>query len=173
MEGWVTTIITVVVSALITTIISTIVGRSLKKRFEKKDEEERIIKQEEDTKNRETIVKVLREELKPVTDTIDKLNDKLDKIGEGTLSSLRNDILTCYYKCHDKGYRNDYDFQNIHDLYEAYKALDGNSFVADIMVRFDNLPTKEEFREEQRTELDEIKRKPNKLAPKSTKKKGE
>ena len=60
-------------------------------------------------------------------------------IGGGTLSSLRNDILTCYYRCVEKGYRNDWDYTNIHDLYKSYSELHGNSFVADVMERFDNL----------------------------------
>lgn len=149
MEGWVQTVITVAVSALITTIISTIIGRVLKNRFEKKDAEDRVLKEQEETQRKELIVTVLRDEIKPISNTIEKLSDKLEKIGDGTLSSLRNDILTCYYRCREKGYRNDYDFQNMHDLYEAYSGLNGNSFVADVMDRFDKLPTKEEYREEQ------------------------
>ena len=62
---------------------------------------------------------------------------------EGTKCSLRNDILTLYYKCCEKGYRNDYDYQNIHEMYDAYQELDGNSFIKDIMKRFDELPVKE------------------------------
>ena len=149
MEGWVQTIITVVVSALITAIISGIIGRALKKHYEEKDAEDRVLKEQEEAQRKDLIVTVLRDEIKPISDTIEKLSDKLEKIGEGTLSSLRNDILTCYYRCREKGYRNDYDFQNMHDLYEAYSGLNGNSFVADVMDRFDKLPTKEEYREEQ------------------------
>ena len=169
MEGWVQTIITVIVSALITAIISGIIGRALKKHYEEKDAEDRVLKEQEEVQRKETIITVLRDEIKPISDTIEKLSDKLEKIGEGTLSSLRNDILTCYYRCREKGYRNDYDFQNMHDLYEAYSGLNGNSFVADVMDRFDKLPTKEEYREEQ----EELRKRTNKLTPKSVKKKGE
>ncbi len=43
----------------------------------------------------------------PVNKKIDVLMDKVSKTEEGTLSSLRNDILTCYYRCVEKGYRGD------------------------------------------------------------------
>lgn len=81
-----------------------------------------------------------------VQNEIKEVNDKLDRVADGTLSTLRNDILNCYYKCREKGFRNDYDYTNIHDLWDAYKALNGNSFVEDVMNRFDNLPPKEEFK---------------------------
>lgn len=66
-------------------------------------------------------------------------------MSEGELSSLRNDILTCYYRCREKGYRGDWDYTNIHDLYDAYKQLHGNSFIDDVMKRFEALPAKEEL----------------------------
>lgn len=31
----------------------------------------------------------------------------------------------------------------MHDMYEAYRALKGNSYIDDIMHRFDDLPPKE------------------------------
>lgn len=76
---------------------------------------------------------------------IDALENKIDHVGDGTLSGLRNSILTCYYKCVEKKYRNDYDYQNMHHMYDSYKDLNGNSYVEDIMTRFDDLPTKEEY----------------------------
>lgn len=95
----------------------------------------------------EDMREVIREEVEPLGKKIDAIDIKLDKVENGTLSSLRNDILTCYYRCKEKGYRNDYDFQNIHHLWEAYDDLHGNSFIADIMNRFDHLPVKEDVKD--------------------------
>lgn len=91
----------------------------------------------------EEIRNAIAEEVKPICEKMDYINDRLEKIGNGTLSTLRNDILRCYYDCLAKGYRNDYDYENLHDLYDSYDELNGNSFVSDIMSRFDALPTKE------------------------------
>lgn len=82
----------------------------------------------------------------PVNKKLSTISDRLEKVGNGTLSSLRNDILRCYYDCLAKGYRNDFDYENIHDLFESYENLNGNSFVADVLARFDALPTKEQFK---------------------------
>ena len=86
------------------------------------------------------------EEIKPLTADVGSIKEQLVKVENGALSTLRNDILTCYYKCVEKGYRNDYDYQNVHHMYDAYKDLNGNSYVADVVARFDALPTKEEYR---------------------------
>ena len=102
-----------------------------------KEQERAHLKQEMDQHcNRQ--VSALREELLPIA-------EQLGCISSGTLSGLRNDILDCYYRCLEKGYRNDWDYTNIHDLYTSYLDLGGNSFVADVMDRFDKLPTKEQW----------------------------
>jgi len=93
------------------------------------------------------VLESVSEVVRPLENKIDTLTKKLDKVEEGTLSTLRNDILTCYYRCVEKGYRNDYDYQNIHHMYEAYAELHGNSYVADVMKRFDDLPVKEDVKE--------------------------
>ena len=113
-----------------------------KQKLINQDEEHKLAKKLERKKE-------LEELAQPIVDTfverLDRLDDKLDAIGDGTLSTLRNDILSCYYKCNEKGYRNDNDYTNIHDMYDSYKRLNGNSFVADVIERFDALPAKEEY----------------------------
>lgn len=148
----------IIVSCILTTCIAFLLKRWMTKYFDKADKERKqkedaekeladYKKQEADEKLTETLNNTIQEAIKPLTEKIDGLDKKLAATAEGTLATLRNDILTCYYRCREKGYRNDYDYQNIHDLYEAYVALDGNSFVEDIMNRFDNLPVKEEIKE--------------------------
>lgn len=105
-----------------------------------------------DERKRE-IKEVVEESTKPISESIgricikvDDVNKQLAKVEDGTLSTLRNDILTCYYKCCEKGYRNDYDYENVHHMFESYDELNGNSFIKDVVGRFDELPTKEEFK---------------------------
>lgn len=89
-------------------------------------------------------VEPINSQIEGLSNKVDGINDQLKKVEDGALSTLRNDILTCYYRCAEKGYCNDYDYTNIHHMYESYDALKGNSFVADIIKRFDKLPRKEE-----------------------------
>ena len=126
MPTWLTIILALGGSAIITGIIGYILQRTIYKRAEEKDklkaEQEKEIEEEKkeleslrDEKIRKERIDDIRNILKPISDKIDKIDKKLDATAEGTLASLRNDILTLYYKCCEKGYRNDYDYQNIHE----------------------------------------------------------
>jgi len=51
------------------------------------------------------------------------------KISNGTRCQLRSEMLRIYYHNHDKRVIRQYEFENFVLLYEAYKALKGNSFI--------------------------------------------
>lgn len=51
------------------------------------------------------------------------------KIKRGQLCQLRSDMLTIYYHNKDDKKIRQYELQNFLLLYEAYKALKGNSFI--------------------------------------------
>lgn len=53
----------------------------------------------------------------------------LRKITNGQRCQLRNDMLQIYYHCRESGKIRQYEFENFIMLYEAYKALKGNSFI--------------------------------------------
>ena len=54
---------------------------------------------------------------------------RLSKVGNGTKCQLRSEMLRIYYlNCKAKVIRQ-YEYENFVMLYEAYKALKGNSFV--------------------------------------------
>lgn len=157
MDGWLATIVSLICSTIITTTIGLIIKTYFSRLLAKKEKaaQDRQVKEEEYEKLREDRIRRERkadvmnctaEVVKPLADKIDKLDQKLGTVEDGTLSTLRNDILTCYYRCVEKGYRNDYDYQNIHHMHESYAELHGNSYVKDIMDRFDELPTKEELK---------------------------
>ena len=51
------------------------------------------------------------------------------KISNGTRCQLRSEMLRIYYNHRDSGVIRQYEFENFVMLYEAYKALKGNSFI--------------------------------------------
>jgi hypothetical protein len=53
-------------------------------------------------------------------------------IVEGLRSLLRNQMMNTYYKHKDEGALRQYEMENFQKTYEAYKALNGNSFIDQI-----------------------------------------
>lgn len=51
------------------------------------------------------------------------------KIAEGTKCQLRTEMLQIYYHNREKKFIRQYEYENFVMLYEAYKALKGNSFI--------------------------------------------
>lgn len=51
------------------------------------------------------------------------------KIANGTKCQLRSEMLRIYYHNHKSGEIRQYEYENFVFLYEAYKALKGNSFI--------------------------------------------
>ena len=51
------------------------------------------------------------------------------KIADGTRCQLRSEMLRIYYHNKDTGKIRQYEYENFIFLYEAYKALKGNSFI--------------------------------------------
>ena len=53
----------------------------------------------------------------------------LRKISNGTKCQLRSEMLRIYYHHHETKEIRQYEYENFVMLYEAYKALKGNSFI--------------------------------------------
>jgi hypothetical protein len=51
------------------------------------------------------------------------------KIANGQKCQLRSEMLQIYYHNREKGVIRQYEYENFVYLYEAYKALKGNSFI--------------------------------------------
>ena len=51
------------------------------------------------------------------------------KISDGQRSLLRSEMLQIYYRNRETGIIHQYEYENFVYLYEAYKALKGNSFI--------------------------------------------
>ena len=56
----------------------------------------------------------------------------IKKIANGTKCQLRSEMLRIYYRNHDAKKIRQYEYQNFVELHEAYKALNGNSFIDEI-----------------------------------------
>lgn len=54
------------------------------------------------------------------------------KIGDGQRCQLRSEMLRIYYHNREKGIIRQYEKENFVFLYNAYKALKGNTFIDDI-----------------------------------------
>lgn len=66
--------------------------------------------------------------IKPVREWLMGTKD----IREGQRCLLRSEIVRIYYRNHDDQKLKEYEFKNMDQCYEAYKALGGNSFVEKI-----------------------------------------
>lgn len=53
----------------------------------------------------------------------------IKKVANGTKCQLRSEMLRIYYHNHQSGTIRQYENENFIALYEAYKALGGNSFI--------------------------------------------
>lgn len=53
----------------------------------------------------------------------------IGRISNGVKCQLRSDMLRIYYRHKDEGKIRQYEYENFVFLYEAYKALKGNSFI--------------------------------------------
>jgi hypothetical protein len=58
-----------------------------------------------------------------------KTKKQIDKLSEGTKCQLRSEMLRTYYHNREKKTIRQYEYENFIMLYEAYKALKGNSFI--------------------------------------------
>lgn len=54
---------------------------------------------------------------------------RMRKLSNGTKCQLRSEMLHIYYRNIDDGKIRQYEYENFVMLYEAYKALGGNSFI--------------------------------------------
>jgi hypothetical protein len=54
---------------------------------------------------------------------------RINRVANGQKCQLRHDMLQIYYGNKDTGIIRQYEYENFVMLYEAYKALGGNSFI--------------------------------------------
>lgn len=62
----------------------------------------------------------------------------IKKIANGTRCQLRSEMLRIYYRNHNEKKIRQYEYQNFVELHDAYKALNGNSFIDEIYEKIKN-----------------------------------
>jgi hypothetical protein len=78
--------------------------------------------------NRATIITLVTE-LVALAGVIIPIIVSTTKIANGTRCQLRSEMLRIYYHNREGGEIRQYEYENFVMLYEAYKALKGNSFI--------------------------------------------
>lgn len=129
----------VIASCVITTLFGFWIKHILTKGVKEKELKEAIKKAEENElkKYREQDEKekaltelrgVIIEELEPINEKLDKLADKIDKEGEGTVTLLRDRMKSSLNNCKKQGFATTTDKANWKEMYKSYKNLGGNHF---------------------------------------------
>ena len=93
--------------------------------------------------------------MEPVKESLKIIGNKISFLEEGECSSLRNDLLNSYRHCERCGYRTTEDTQNWAHMYEAYKNLNGNSFIDTLKTDFDCIDTYDEYKKKLKKETEE------------------
>lgn len=76
-----------------------------------------------------TVLATLIGELSVLIGIVTPVIVSVRKISNGTKCQLRSEMLRIYYHHKDKETIRQYEYENFIMLYEAYKALKGNSFI--------------------------------------------
>jgi hypothetical protein len=76
-----------------------------------------------------SVVATLVAEIAALIGVITPMIVKIRKISNGTKCQLRSEMLRIYYRYSKDGEIHQYEYENFVMLYEAYKALGGNSFI--------------------------------------------
>lgn len=76
-----------------------------------------------------TEISILFGVIKWVAKTYKKNAENMERVAEGVKCQLRSDMLQIYYRHLDSKSIRQYEYENFVMLYDAYKALGGNSFI--------------------------------------------
>jgi hypothetical protein len=76
-----------------------------------------------------TAITTLAAELVTLIGVVTPMIITVRKVANGTRCQLRSEMLRIYYHNREREKIRQYEFENFIALYEAYKALKGNSFV--------------------------------------------
>lgn len=140
-KDWLTVIISVLSFLGFGTIFTAIWNHFIKKQEEHAKTLNDLFSKEQ----RQNLDKVIKEDIKPLQDKVDKIGEDRMCEKEALVASLKNDLLNIYYNCKAKGYKTNWDAHNFKAMYTAYTKMGGNSFIKDdIKPKFDRLETKDD-----------------------------
>ena len=104
-------------------------------------------------KRRETRIKEIQDvisttidtPLQEIKETQQTIVERLSVLEGATLCELRNDLVELYDRCENQGYRTKEMTETWLHMYESYKALGGNSFMARLEKDLEEIPTEQEY----------------------------
>ena len=134
----------------ITTYISERMKHKAQLKNIQEDKENKEIEELKHQKYLNELRAIIKEEneasVAPLRGRLEKLENQLTIVAAGTTDILRERLLTIYYKCMDKGYRTQYDYENVEHMHKEYVSLGGNSFVETCVKSIKELPSEEEYK---------------------------
>jgi hypothetical protein len=135
-----------IVSLIVTCLgIPTLATLAVTDAYKRKKENSQKVKDAKKKEWMDGVRQAVKEETDPIRVDIKDIKHQLELNSAGTLASLRNDLLDCYYECCDKGYRTSDDIKNWQDMLIAYHNLGGNSFITEINILFEKLDSEEQY----------------------------
>ena len=119
-------------------------------RNNREDREAQEIEELRHQKYMSDLRKIIKEEnelsVAPIRSKLAQVESQISILADGTTDMLRERILSTYYKCIEKGYRTQYDYENIEHMHKDYVGLGGNSFVSVCVNAIKGLPSEEEYK---------------------------
>lgn len=124
------------------------------RRNRREDQEQAEIEELKHQKYMSDLRAIIKEEnlisITPLESKLTQMESKMNILADGTTDILRERILSTYYKCMEKGFRTQYDYENIEHMHKDYMGLGGNTFVSDCVSKIKALPSEEEFKAKKR-----------------------
>lgn len=88
------------------------------------------------------IIKAIRKIYKKVIDNQNEQTERTEILCVAMRNILRTQIVCMYEDSLDKGYITNLKLHSMEQMYSSYKALNGNTFVDDIMIKVRKLEVK-------------------------------
>lgn len=138
------------VSLVVTALITALVTERVKRRINKNELDKLALteaeKEKRDNALRDKILAevkaTIKEEVVPIADRVVAIEKCNEKQSIALQSTLRNDIHNKCSEGFEKGSISANDLEAVLHMFEAYQDLGGNSFIADEVARYRELPIK-------------------------------
>ena len=134
--------------------ITTYIGERMKHKAQRKNQkEDKEINEIENLRHQHYLNElrtIIKEEnqisVAPIIEDVSRIQSQIKILADGSTDMLRERILSTYYKCMEKGYRTQYDYENVDHMHKDYIGLGGNSFVDTCVEKIKSLPSEEEYK---------------------------
>lgn len=138
-------IISTVISALTLLGLGSFMQIVIKDRHDRRKQNSDQVKKNESDKRIKEIRDVIQQELVPLKNEIERLQDTDKLQRQGLQALLRDRLYQLSVCCTKRGYTTYQDRDNFNNMYEKYHGLGLNGVMDSVKDRFFELPTEEEF----------------------------